>query len=165
MSHLLHTHAHFDHVGATKALQDYYQCPSWLHDQDNFLIEHLDDQCAYFNFPLIPKPEMKSLEEENQFLGFSTLHTPGHTPGSCCFYGEYKQGTVMLAGDTLFNRSVGRTDTPGGSKEQLVHSIKSKLYTKNEETLVIPGHGTTTTIGSEKQHNPFVREYKSRSTS
>jgi len=155
---LLHTHAHFDHVGATKELQEYYDCPAYLHPDDDFLIENLDRQTAFFGLPSIEAPAMTKLEDSDKFLGVDTLHTPGHTPGSCCFLGDFHQGKVLLSGDTLFHRSVGRTDTPGGSKEQIKESILKKIYPCHPETLVIPGHGKFTTIGEEKEYNLFVRQ-------
>ncbi len=154
---LLHTHAHFDHVGATKELQDLWQCPAHLHADDGFLIENLDDQTTSFGMPEIPAPDMVALNAGDCFGTLSTLHTPGHTPGSCCFHGGFEQGSVLLAGDTLFRRGVGRTDLWGGDWEQLEASIQGQLYGLAGSTLVIPGHGPATTIGEERAQNPFVR--------
>ena len=84
---LLHTHAHFDHVGATRELQDLWQCPAHLHGDDTFLIEALPQQTGMFGIPAIPQPEMTGLGAGDQHLDLTTLHTPGHTPGSCCFHG------------------------------------------------------------------------------
>jgi glyoxylase-like metal-dependent hydrolase (beta-lactamase superfamily II) len=154
---LLHTHAHFDHVGATKELQELWQCPARLHAGDTFLIEHLDLQTGAFGMDPVPRPEMAPLEEGDRFEAFSALHTPGHTPGSCCFHGAFEQGTVLLAGDTLFRRGVGRTDLWGGDWDQLEASIQSRLYPLDGRTLVIPGHGPATTLGEEAAQNPFVR--------
>ena len=154
---LLHTHAHFDHVGATKELQDLWQCPAYLHLGDDYLIQNLDMQTGGFGFEPIPKPEMWELHAEDTFAGLATLHTPGHTPGSCCFHGNFEKGKVVLAGDTLFCGGVGRTDLWGGDFEQLDQSIRSQLYVLDEGALVIPGHGPTTTIGAEAGSNPFVR--------
>jgi glyoxylase-like metal-dependent hydrolase (beta-lactamase superfamily II) len=154
---LLHTHAHFDHVGATKALQELWQCPARLHVGDGFLIENLDEQTGVFGMPSIPPPDMAELNAGDRFESLTTLHTPGHTPGSCCFHGDFEQGAVLLAGDTLFRRGVGRTDLWGGDFGQLEASIQSQLYGLGERTLVIPGHGPATTIGEERTQNPFVR--------
>ncbi len=155
---LLHTHAHFDHVGATKELQDHWQCPAFLHQGDDFLIENLDMQTGGFGFESIPKPDMRQLNAGDAFAGLTTLHTPGHTPGSCCFHGAFEKGEIVLAGDTLFCGGVGRTDLWGGDFGQLEQSIQSQLYALDGAALVIPGHGPPTTIGAEAASNPFVRE-------
>ena len=154
---LLHTHAHFDHVGATRELQDLWQCPAHLHGDDAFLIEALPKQTGLFGMPDIPQPEMAALNPGDRHLGLDTLHTPGHTPGSCCFHGSFEKGQVLLAGDTLFRGGVGRTDLWGGSWEQLEQSIRRELYVLDEATLVIPGHGPSTVLGEEARGNPFVR--------
>lgn len=154
---LLHTHAHFDHVGATRELQELWQCPAHLHAEDDFLIEALAQQTGMFGMPPIPKPEMTDLHAGDHHLDLTTLHTPGHTPGSCCFHGAYEKGQVLLAGDTLFRGGVGRTDLWGGDWDQIERSIRGQLYPLAEATLVIPGHGPATTIGDERRHNPYVR--------
>ena len=154
---LLHTHAHFDHVGATKELQDLWQCPAHLHPDDAFLIENLDEQTGAFGMPRIPTPDMTDLNAGDRFGALATLHTPGHTPGSCSFHGAFERGQVLLAGDTLFRRGVGRTDLWGGNWDQLEASIQGQLYGLGGDTLVIPGHGPATTIGEERADNPFVR--------
>jgi glyoxylase-like metal-dependent hydrolase (beta-lactamase superfamily II) len=154
---LLHTHAHFDHVGATKELQDRWQCPAHLHGADAPLIENLDLQTGAFGMKPIPRPEMAELNAGDRFHGLDTLHTPGHTPGSCCFHGAFERGRVVLAGDTLFRGGVGRTDLWGGSWPELEASIQGSLYTLDDGALVIPGHGPATTIGAEAEGNPFVR--------
>jgi glyoxylase-like metal-dependent hydrolase (beta-lactamase superfamily II) len=154
---LLHTHAHFDHVGATRELQDLWQCPAFLHGDDTFLIEALQQQTSMFGMPAIPQPAMQDLQAGDQHLDLSTLHTPGHTPGSCCFHGEFAKGRVLLAGDTLFRGGVGRTDLWGGSWDLLEQSIRRELYVLDDATLVIPGHGPATTLGEEAASNPFVQ--------
>jgi len=153
---LLHTHAHFDHVGATKELQDLWQCPALLHGDDTFLIEALPQQTGMFGMPSIPQPEMAALQPGDRHLDLATLHTPGHTPGSCCFHGPFEKGRVVLAGDTLYRGGVGRTDLWGGSWDLLEQSIRRELYALEDATLVIPGHGPATTIGDEARGNPFV---------
>ena len=154
---LLHSHAHFDHVGATRELQDLWQCPAHLHGDDTFLIEALSQQTARFGMPPIPQPTMADLNAGDRHLDLTTLHTPGHTPGSCCFHGDFAKGRVVLAGDTLFQGGVGRTDLWGGNFEYLEASIRRELYTLDGATLVIPGHGPATTIGEEVRTNPYVR--------
>lgn len=153
---LVHTHAHFDHVGATRELQDLWQCPAHLHEGDRFLIDSLAMQTGVFGMDPIPQPDMTSLRAGDAFQGLTTLHTPGHTPGSCSFHGTFEKGGVVLAGDTLFQGGVGRTDLWGGSWEQLETSVLRELYVLPDATLVIPGHGPFTTIGEEAADNPFV---------
>lgn len=153
---LLHTHAHFDHVGATRELQDLWQCPALLHPADQFLLDALDMQTGLFGMDAIPRPETTGLAHGDAHQGLTTLHTPGHTPGSCCFRGEFDRGGVVLAGDTLFQGGVGRTDLWGGSWDHLEASIRRELYPLPDATLVIPGHGPATTIGAEAAGNPFV---------
>ena len=153
---LLHTHAHFDHVGATRELQDLWACPAYLHEGDDPLLANLELQTRRFGMDPIPQPETQPLVHGAQHHGLATLHTPGHTPGSCCFHGQFERGGVVLAGDTLFQGGVGRTDLWGGSFEQLEASIQRELYPLDDATLVIPGHGPATTIGMEAQGNPYV---------
>ena len=154
---LLHTHAHFDHVGAARELQDLWQCPAHMHGDDTFLIEALPQQTGMFGMAAIPQPEMSDLQVGDRHLDLNTLHTPGHTPGSCCFHGAFTKGQVLLAGDTLFRGGVGRTDLWGGSWDLLEQSIRRELYVLDGATLVIPGHGPVTTLGVEAETNPFVR--------
>lgn len=154
---LLHTHAHFDHVGATKELQDLWQCPAHLHPDDTYLLDHLEMQTSTFGMPPVDRPDMADLSAGDRFDGLATLHTPGHTPGSCCFHGAFERGGLLLAGDTLFRRGVGRTDLWGGDWDQLEASLQGQLYRLPEGTLVLPGHGPATTIGEERAENPFVR--------
>ena len=154
---LLHTHAHFDHVGATRELQDLWQCPAYLHEADDPLLANLDRQTSLFGMDPIPAPETSPLVQGALHHGLKTLHTPGHTPGSCCFHGAFERGGVVLAGDTLFQGGVGRTDLWGGSFEELEASIQRELYPLDDATLVIPGHGPATTIGQEALNNPYVQ--------
>jgi len=154
---LLHTHAHFDHVGATRELQELWECPAYLHPADLFLIEALDQQTGLFGMEPIARPETSPLEHADQHQGLRTLHTPGHTPGSCCFSGAFDKGGVVMAGDTLFQGGVGRTDLWGGSWRRLEESIRRELYPLPDATLVIPGHGPLTTIGAEAEGNPYVQ--------
>jgi len=100
--------------------------------------------------------ETFSFEDEEIKTFLTTLHTPGHTPGSCCFYTEYFDEPMLLAGDTLFQQSIGRTDLPGGDGRQIIKSIKERLLTLPEETNVIAGHGPATNIYTEKKYNPFL---------
>ena len=153
---LLHTHAHFDHIGATKELQDYFKCSAYFHDRDQFLLDSIDAQTAMFGMAKISKPEVSLLRSGDIHHELKTLHTPGHTPGSCCFLGHFEHGSVLLSGDTLFRGGVGRTDLCGGNQEQLDSSL-DYLSSLEDATFVIPGHGPTTTIGNEIRTNPYVQ--------
>jgi len=154
---LLHTHAHFDHVGATKELQELWQCPAYLHPADDLLILNLDMQTDLFGMPRVPVPAMLPKQAGDVLHELTVRHTPGHSPGSCCFLGDFDKGPVVLAGDTLFQNGVGRTDVLGGDWPTLEASIRRELYTLPDATLVLPGHGPMTTIADEARRNPFVR--------
>jgi glyoxylase-like metal-dependent hydrolase (beta-lactamase superfamily II) len=157
----LHTHAHFDHIGATREIQDSFQCPAYFHDGDQFLLDGLDTQTAMFGMPKIAKPEVSILNNGDIHHELRMIHTPGHTPGSCCFLGEFECGPVLLSGDTLFRGGAGRTDLWGGSQEQLESSL-DYISSLGDDTLVIPGHGFTTTIGNEIKTNPCMRQHTSK---
>ena len=156
---ILLTHGHSDHIGAVQTLVDAYHVPVYIHKGD---AEHLESAevnlSARSGRPItVQVDDVRYVKEGDTIpLGdtvFTVIETPGHTPGGVCYYTE---GT-LLAGDTLFQGSVGRTDFPNGDFELLSKGIKEKLYTLPDDTKVYPGHGPETTIGEEKQHNPFVR--------
>jgi glyoxylase-like metal-dependent hydrolase (beta-lactamase superfamily II) len=155
---ILHTHAHFDHIGASDAMAESTLAPLHLHEGDQPLWDHLPEQGQRYG---ISFPSQKSvphgLDHEQSFqigrFQLKTLFTPGHTPGSCSFC----VGDVVIAGDTLFRGSVGRTDLWGGDFSQIRQSIRERLYSLDPKTLVITGHGPTTQIGIEQRQNAFVR--------
>lgn len=153
---ILNTHAHFDHVGGVKSLQDLTGARFLLHHEDIILINYLDDQASAFGLPSFPLPRVDKPLGDNEeiVIGNETIrviHTPGHSPGSVCFLLD----SMVFVGDTLFAGSIGRTDLYGGSYDTLIHSIKTRLFTLEDHVVVYPGHGTFTTIGKEKRHNPF----------
>ncbi len=152
---LLLTHQHFDHVEAAHQLKDihaYSPC-------DRSLI--MDQRAKDWGLPVaVPDFDVsKQLKDLSSLsiagLHFELLHVPGHSPDSLAFY--LPEEKLLFAGDTLFAGGVGRTDLPGGNHEQLMTSIRQKLFSLPNEVTVYPGHGPSTTIGEEKQHNPYVR--------
>ncbi|MBY0357821.1 MAG: MBL fold metallo-hydrolase [Candidatus Obscuribacterales bacterium] len=160
IKYLLHTHAHFDHVLGAKAVKEKTGASICLHKEDQWLYDNLAKQTALFGMTAdapLPVDQYLQDEEEVQIGKVKTkvLYTPGHTPGSLCFSMEGKD-SVLFAGDTLFQGSVGRTDLWGGSFDQIVKSIKGRLFTLDDSTEVISGHGPNTSIWSEKRDNPFV---------
>jgi hydroxyacylglutathione hydrolase len=157
---LLHTHAHFDHILATGEMAEATGAAILLHQNDRALYENLPGQGRLFGFlaKRPPAPTQWLAGGETIAIGelsVQVLHTPGHTPGSVGYYFGPTYA-LLFSGDTLFAESVGRTDLPGGSYDELAASIRTKLYALPEETRVIPGHGSQTTIGHEREHNPFV---------
>jgi hydroxyacylglutathione hydrolase len=154
------THAHIDHIGGAARLKAATGAPVYMNRLDEELYVHLDDQASWLGMPVPERPAIDCDLKEGDVLAlggaaFNVLHTPGHTQGSTCLWipAEGK----LLAGDTLFQGSIGRTDLPGGDSRRILVSIKEKLLPLAEETLVIPGHGPNTTVGYEKERNPFLR--------
>jgi len=157
---IIHTHAHLDHFLASGKMKEATGAKLALHREDLFLWDMLEDQCRMFGIPFEPPPPPDQwLENEEEIdlndLQGKALHTPGHTPGSMCFLFESQK--LLIAGDTLFQGSIGRTDLWGGDFKKIEKSIQEKLYTLDEETSVITGHGESTSIGHEMRANSFVR--------
>tara|TARA_B110000503_G_scaffold31793_2_gene51463 strand:- start:21296 stop:21952 length:657 start_codon:yes stop_codon:yes gene_type:complete len=155
---IIHTHAHLDHILASGIIKEATGAPIYLHEGDKFLWDMVEQQCAMFGVPAITLPEPDGFIKDDQALnccGGVAIHTPGHTPGSVSFwFEEYK---TLIAGDTLFQGSIGRTDLPGGNFDQIITSIKERIYCLDDQALVVTGHGPNTVIGSEKVSNSFVR--------
>lgn len=161
---LLHTHAHLDHVSATGAMQEATGAKVCLHPEDLYLYDNLGMQSRMLGLP-VPKhvPLDHRLADEDTFAAggveLGTMHTPGHTPGSCCFLmPQAGDRTFLFSGDTLFFGSIGRTDLPGGSYETIMRSIKARLLPLEDDVIVIPGHGPATTIGRERAANMFLQD-------
>ena len=160
ISHILLTHAHFDHVGGLADLAEATKAPIYIHPEAMPMLERASDSAARFNLPLpTPPPADKTLAEGDMIevgnLKLEVLFTPGHAPGHVSFY--LRDHNVLLDGDVLFQGSIGRTDLPGGDYPLLMQTIEEKLLVLPEETAVLSGHGSTTTIGQEKQTNPFLQ--------
>lgn len=153
------THAHIDHVGGAMKLREATGAPILLNENDSALLKMLDVQAAWLGMKSPGKVEIdQSPAHASQItaggLQASVLHTPGHTQGSICLY--FAREKKLIAGDTLFAGSIGRTDLPGGSFEKIIHSLHEHLLPLPDETVVVPGHGPLTTIGGERESNPFL---------
>ncbi|MDQ6893893.1 MAG: MBL fold metallo-hydrolase [Acidobacteriota bacterium] len=160
---LLHTHGHFDHIGASGAVAAATGAPIRIHSADRPLYDALAEQAALFGLRADPAPPPDEPIRDRERIGFgrfavTTIHTPGHTPGSTCFLLDPGEDAdpILFSGDTLFRRSIGRTDLWGGDTEQILESIREKLFTLPADLRVVCGHGPDTTIGEEKKGNPFV---------
>ncbi|MEO6325518.1 MAG: MBL fold metallo-hydrolase [Thermoanaerobaculia bacterium] len=163
---LVHTHAHLDHVGISALLKRVTGAPILMHEGDLPLYDNLEQQAALFGFELEAPGTVDRFLKHGESVAcgsgsLEVLHTPGHTPGSVCFH---LGGTrpMLFSGDTLFRRSIGRTDLWGGDTPQILGSIKSRLLTLPGDLTVLPGHGDTTTIAEEARLNPFVGSAASR---
>jgi hydroxyacylglutathione hydrolase len=161
VKYLLHTHAHFDHILATGELAEATGAEVLMHADDRAMYESLPTQCRVFGLFAPEPPQVSRWLRGGETLVIGTLaaeviHTPGHTPGSVGYFFE-TPAPLLLAGDTLFADSIGRSDLPGGSFADLERSIREKLYVLPGETRVLPGHGPATSIAHEREHNPFVR--------
>jgi hydroxyacylglutathione hydrolase len=155
------THTHIDHVGAVSDLQQTMQTQAAIHKADLFLLEKLDLQAQWTGMP-VPKsgPVDRFVEDGDAVacrgIEIGVIHTPGHTPGSISLHLPGDRN-ILFAGDTLFAESIGRTDLWGGSHPEIIRSIQKKLMTFDDDTLVIAGHGPSTTVGHERRYNPFLR--------
>jgi glyoxylase-like metal-dependent hydrolase (beta-lactamase superfamily II) len=154
------THAHIDHIAGAHRLKRLTGAPILYNQNDLPLVEMMDMQAGWLGIPTpeVPPPD-DTLDDGKRIaiigLTGSILHTPGHTQGSVCLY--LPDHSLLLAGDTLFAGSVGRTDLPGGNSRQLIASINNRLLTLPDDVTVIPGHGPRTTIAAEKETNPFLQ--------
>ena len=153
------THAHIDHVGGAMKLKQLTGAPILLNRNDQALLKMMDVQAAWVGM----KPPGKiaidqSVKDADRLrvggLDATVMHTPGHTEGSICLYFPAEQ--KLIAGDTLFAGSIGRTDLPGGSFDKIMDSLKGRVLALPDETIVVPGHGPETTIGEERETNPFL---------
>jgi hydroxyacylglutathione hydrolase len=174
---IVSTHTHIDHVGGLASLHKATGAPVLIHEGDLELYLNLETQAQWLGVPTPASVQIKDFLKEGDTVrwgGFAArvLHTPGHTPGSISLvvekdavanpeegkpHGHSISDQRLLAGDTLFQGSIGRTDLWGGSLPQILKSIRDKLLALPDEVLVVPGHGPETTIGAEREHNPYLR--------
>jgi glyoxylase-like metal-dependent hydrolase (beta-lactamase superfamily II) len=151
------THAHLDHVSGVATVRQATGAPVWLHPADLPLYQALPQQGKWFGMRVDPPPVPDHFLKDREELriggqAVQVRHAPGHTPGHVCFVAQ----GLVLAGDVLFQGSIGRTDLPGGHHSTLLESIRRELLSLPDETIVYPGHGPSTTIGRERRTNPFL---------
>ena len=154
---IVNTHCHCDHCGGNAELVEQTKAELAIHREDLPLLHAMEMQAQMFGVSVEPSPEPTRFLQEGDVVQVGTsslkvLHTPGHSPGHIVLVGD----GVVFAGDVLFEGSIGRTDLPGGDYQQLLDSIRTKLLTLPDNTVVYPGHGPSTTIGAERRSNPFL---------
>lgn len=157
--HLLLTHAHIDHISGNRFVYDTWKLLPEVHRNDELYIRKHEEVAMMYGLPFEQSPLPESYLEEGELVKFGNsqfemIFTPGHSPGSITFYS--KEQKFIICGDVLFYGSIGRTDLPGGSFDELIHSIKQKLFPLGDDIKVYNGHGPSTTIGHEKEYNSFL---------
>ena len=157
VKYIINTHGHFDHVGANRELKDATGAQLLIHADDATMLEHLSQAAASFGLQSENSPPPDRTVDEGDEIKFGTItleviHTPGHSPGGISLKAE----NCLFVGDTLFSGSIGRTDLPGGNFNTLKASIQKKIFPLGDHIRVYTGHGPETSVGREKQYNPFV---------
>ena len=160
LKQIIVTHAHIDHIGGAAQLKRITGAPVLFHQADLPILDMLEMQAGWLGIPTPEKVVLDQSANDGLATGIpgleaEVIHTPGHTPGSICLL--FPKQELLLAGDTLFAGSVGRTDLPGGDTSTLLHSIHTRVLLLPERTLVVPGHGEETTLGHERETNPFLQ--------
>lgn len=159
VKHLINTHCHIDHVLGNASVKEKYGCKFYAPELDVPLLEKVIEQGKMFGMEVIQSPNPDEFITEDLILKLGELKmqfifTPGHTPGEYCIYFESEK--ICISGDVLFKEGIGRTDLWGGDYQTLLTSINEKLFVLPDDIIVYPGHGDATTIGHEKNHNPFL---------
>ncbi len=158
LKYVINTHCHVDHTAEVSRVINYFKVPFYIHRGDLSLLDTLQEQGKFFGMNVQEIPKITNFLEDGNSLDFGKLtamilHTPGHSPGGI----SIKIDNSVFVGDCLFMDSIGRTDLPGGDYNQLISSIKTKLLALDDSITVYPGHGPATTIGRERENNPFLR--------
>lgn len=159
IKYLINTHCHIDHILGCKFVKEKYNPEYFAPEKDMPLLENANKQAEIFNIDFFDtkKPDKFIKKDTILSLGLSKMNfifTPGHTPGEYCIYFEKEK--ICITGDVLFKEGVGRTDLWGGNYNQLINSIETKLFLLPDDVIIYPGHGSKSSIGEEKQHNPFL---------
>ncbi|MCF6157892.1 MAG: MBL fold metallo-hydrolase [wastewater metagenome] len=165
------THGHGDHIGANADLKKIFPAIQiFVHEKDQDMLpypaKNLSILSAFYGGPTVRSPFADKLLKDGDIVGvdgcvFEVIHIPGHTPGGICLYSKNREDgkpPLLFSGDSLFKGGIGRTDFPGCNHKTLIQSIRERLFMLDERTIVYPGHGPSTTIGEEKNYNPFVSE-------
>jgi hydroxyacylglutathione hydrolase len=156
--YIINTHGHIDHIGANRAIKDATGAQILIHEADAKMLVNSVSNFSFLMGSKVTSPPADQLLKDGDIIKIGNtvelevIHTPGHSPGGICL----KTGNIIFVGDTLFQGSIGRTDFPGGSYEQLINNIKQKLLCYDDEVVAYPGHGPSTTIGFERRNNPFL---------
>ena len=156
--YIINTHGHIDHIGANRAVKDATGAKILIHSADAKMLVNSASNFSFLMGSKVTSPAADQLLKDGDIIKIGNtvelevIHTPGHSPGGICL----KTGNIIFVGDTLFQGSIGRTDFPGGSYEELISNIKNKLLCYDDDVVAFPGHGPSTTIGFERKHNPFL---------